>query len=267
MTDRSSHPTKADTMDHETVSYSVDEGIATITLRRPEKLNAMNAAMREAIVAAFRRFGGDDSAKVAILTGEGRAFCAGADLTEMAETKFGVPPPESIPHLGRSFHVDKVTIAQVNGIAYAGGFLLAQMCDLCTAAEDARFALTEVRWGRGAPWATPLIWMLPQRIMMELLVTGQPMPAQRAYELGFVNRLAPSVRLAEETRELARLIVANAPLGVRAGRRLTYVACETGRSAAMPLGDLCFEEAYRSEDAIEGPLAFRERRTPEWRGR
>ena len=253
--------------DADTVSYEVSDGIATITLRRPDKLNAMNSAMREGIVATFKRFDADGAAKVAILTGEGRAFCAGADLKEMADTKFGAPPAESIPHLGRTFHVSKPTIAQVNGIAYAGGFLLAQMCDLCPASEEAEFGLTEVRWGRGAPWATPLIWMLPQRIMMELLITGQPMPARRAYELGFVNRIAPAPSLAEETMALARVIVANAPLGVKAGRQLTYMACEMGRSAAFPVGDFCFEAAYKSEDAIEGPRAFRERRAPRWQGR
>ncbi len=250
-----------------TVGYESRDGIATITLRRPDKLNSMNAEMRAGIVTAFQRYEADDAARVAILTGEGRAFCAGADLKEMAETKFGVPPPESIPQLGRTFHVSKPTIAQVNGIAYAGGFLLAQMCDLCTAAENAEFGLTEVRWGRGAPFAGPLIWMLPQRIMMELLITGLPLPARRAYELGFVNRVAPSDRLAEETRALARIILANAPLGVKAGRELTYLAAEMGRTAAMTAGDAVFEPAYRSEDALEGPRAFRERRAPRWQGR
>ena len=251
----------------ETVTYEVRDRVAIITLRRPEKLNAMNSAMREGIVAAFGRFEGDGGASVAILTGEGRAFCAGADLKEMADTSFGAPPAQSIPHLGRTFQVSKPTIAQVNGVAYAGGFLLAQMCDLCTASHEAEFGLTEVRWGRGAPWATPLIWMLPQRIMMELLITGQPLRAQRAYELGFVNRLSTSGQLADETMTLAKLIVANAPLGVKAGRRMTYLATEMGRSAALPMGDMCFEEAYASEDALEGPRAFREKRPPRWQGR
>lgn len=250
-----------------TVSYDVSDGVATLTLRRPDKLNAMNGAMRQEIVEAFRHFDADTGAQVAILTGEGRAFCAGADLREMADTGLGAPPAASIPHLGRTFQVSKTTIAQVNGIAYAGGFLLAQMCDLCTASENAEFGLTEVRWGRGAPWATPLIWMLPQRIMMELLVTGEPMTARRAYELGFVNRITSAEDLGAETMKLAQLIVANAPLGVKAGRELTYMACEMGRSAALPVGDYCFEAAYRSEDALEGPRAFRERRKPKWQGR
>jgi len=249
------------------VSYEVQDEIATITLRRADKLNCVNRPMREGIIRAFEQFEADDSAKVAILTGEGRAFCAGADLKEMAQTGKTIPGINAIPLLGQTLKVSKVTIAQVNGIAYAGGFLLAQGCDLCTAADTAEFGITEVRWGRGAPWAAPLIWMLPQRIMMELLVTGEPLAAQRAYELGFVNRIAPAEKLSEETRKLAKTIIANAPLGVKAGRQLTYLATEMGRSAAFPLGDLAFERLYRSEDALEGPRAFREKRKPNWKGR
>lgn len=251
----------------EPVTYEVQDEVAIITMRRADKLNAVNKAMRQGIIDAFMRFEADDSARVAILTGEGKAFCAGADLKEMAETGKTIPGANAIPQIGRTLSVSKVTIAQVNGVAYAGGFLLAQMCDLCTASDNAQFGMTEVRWGRGAPWATPLIWMLPQRVMMELLVTGEPLSAQRAYELGFVNRLTSPERLAEETVTLARTIIANAPLGVQAGRALTYAATEMGRSAAFPIGDLCFERSYRSEDALEGPRAFRERRKPRWTGR
>ena len=93
------------------------------------------------------------------------------------------------------------------------------------------------------------------------------MRRRRAYELGFVNRIAPAETLADETMKLARTIVANAPLGVKAGRALTYMATEMGRSAAFPVGDYCFEQAYNSEDALEGPRAFRERRAPKWQGR
>lgn len=249
------------------VTYEVEDEIATITLRRADKLNCVNRAMRLGIIDAFEKFEADDSAKVAILTGEGRAFCAGADLKEMAQTGKTIPGANAIPVLGQTLKVSKITIAQVNGIAYAGGFLLAQGCDLCTAAEGAEFGITEVRWGRGAPWAAPLIWMLPQRVMMELLVTGEPLPARRAYELGFVNRIAPPDQLTAVTRKLAHTIIANAPLGVKAGRQLTYMATEMGRSAAFPLGDLAFERSYRSEDALEGPRAFREKRKPNWKGR
>lgn len=249
------------------VTYEVEDGIATITLRRPDQLNALNQAARDGLRAAFANFEQDADAHVAILTGEGRAFCAGADLKEMVDTRKAIPGAQAIPHLGRTLHVSKPTIAQVNGIAYAGGFLLAQMCDLCTAAESAAFGLTEIRWGRGAPWATPLIWMLPQRIMMELLITGEPLPARRAYELGFVNRIASSDQLQSETRALAQRIIACAPLGVQAGRAMTYMATEMGRSAALVNGDLCFREAFMSADALEGPRAFKERRPPRWQSR
>ena len=249
------------------VSYEVDDGVALITLRRPRSLNAVNADMRLGLIEAFNRFEADPAARVAILTGEGRAFCAGADLKEMAATKKTVPGAQMIPTIGRTLQVTKPTIAQVNGIAYAGGFLLAQMCDLCTASDNAEFALTEVRWGRGAPWAGPLLWMLPQRVMLELLMTGQPLSARRAYELGFINRLSPPERLAADTLALARSIIANAPLGVRAGRELTFQAAETGRMASYAAGDACFAPAYASEDAIEGPRAFAERRAPRWQGR
>ena len=249
------------------VTYEVKDEVAIITLRRADKLNSVNRAVRQGIIDSFQRFEADDGAKVAILTGEGRAFCAGADLKEMAETGKTVPGAMAIPILGRTLRVSKVTIAQVNGIAYAGGFLLAQMCDLCTASDNAEFGMTEVRWGRGAPWATPLIWMMPQRIMMELLVTGQPLSARRAYELGFINRLTTPEKLAEETMALARTIIANAPLGVKAGRQMTYMATEMGRTAALPMGDMCFERSYLSEDALEGPRAFRERRKPNWKGK
>ena len=255
--------------DESAVTYEQDDGVALITLRRPKSLNAVNRAVRSGLAEAFTRFEQDADAKIAILAAEGRAFCAGADLKEMADTGKRAPGPgnEGIPHLGRTLHVTKPTIAQVNGIAYAGGFLLAQMCDLCTASDNAEFALTEVRWGRGAPWATPLIWMLPQRVMMELLMTGQPLSAKRAYELGFINRLTTPEKLAEETLTLARTIIANAPLAVQAGRKLTYMATEMGRSAAFPVGDFCFQASYASQDAIEGPRAFAGRRKPQWQGR
>src|SRR6185369_3922014 len=127
----------------------------------------------QGLFAAFERFGSDDGAKVAVLTGAGdQAFCAGGDLKEMAELGLEVPPPDFLPIFGRNVSVDKPTIAAVNGVAFAGGFLLAQMCDLCVAAEHARFAITEPKVGRGAPWAMPLPWLVPPRVALELLLTG-----------------------------------------------------------------------------------------------
>jgi enoyl-CoA hydratase/carnithine racemase len=155
----------------------------------------------------------------------------------------------------------------VNGVAFAGGFLLAQMCDLCIAAGHARFAITEARVGRGTPWAAPLPWLVPPRIAMELLLTGMPITAQRAYEIGLVNAVVPLSDLRDATARLAGTIATNAPLSVRAAKATVYLAAELARSAAFEEAERIWDPVYRSEDAQEGPRAFSEKRAPQWRGR
>src|SRR5690606_12116339 len=123
-------------------------------------------------------------------------------------------PPDFAPYLNRNIEMPKPVIAAVNGIAYAGGFLLAQMCDLCVAAEHARFGITEARWGRGAPWAAPLPWLIPPRVALELLLTAEPIDAQRAFEIGLVNRVVPRGELRATAQALALRIAQNAPLSV-----------------------------------------------------
>jgi enoyl-CoA hydratase/carnithine racemase len=249
------------------VRYELADGIAAITIERPEARNALNKAVREGLWTAFRRFVHDDAALVAILASTGDVFCAGADLKEMAEMGLQVPPPDFLPQLGRNLHTEKPVIAAVQGPAYAGGFALAQMCDLCVAAEDARFAITEAKWSRGAPWAAPLPWLIPPRIALELMVTAEPLTAARAYAVGLVNRVVPRERLAEEARALAATIARNAPLSVRAAKRMVYAVAGRALDAALDEGDRTWEPVYRSEDAQEGPRAFREKRAPVWRGR
>jgi len=255
-------------MSDEAVRYELDGKVAWLTIQRPEARNALNRAVREGLWAGFRRFVREEEAAVLVLTGSGdRAFCAGADLKEMAALGMEVPPADYAPFLGRNFQVDKPVIASVNGDALAGGFLLAQMCDLCIAAEHARFAITEARWGRGAPWAAPLPWLIPPRVALELLFTAEPIDAHRAREVGLVNRVVPGERLRDETRALALGIAENAPLSVRAAKAMVYAAAERGWRAALDEGDRLFEPVYRSEDAQEGPRAFREKRAPRWKGR
>jgi enoyl-CoA hydratase/carnithine racemase len=141
------------------VRYEVVDGVAWLTINRPGARNALNKAVRYDLFAGVRRFNADGEAKVLVLTGAGdAAFCAGGDLKEMAEVALQVPPPDFLPQFGRNIEVAKPTIAAVNGLALAGGFLLAQICDLCVAAQSARLAITEVKVGRGAPWAAPLPW-------------------------------------------------------------------------------------------------------------
>ena len=249
------------------VLTAADQGIFLITLNRPEKLNAINVAMRRGLRQALEHFEADASLKVAILTGAGdRAFSAGMDLAEAADAHLGVPPRDFLPVIGQSVSVSKPTIAAVNGVAYAGGWLLMQMCDLAVAASHARFAITEAKVGRGMPWMVPLLHMIPQRVVLEVALTGEPLSAQRAHEVGLVNRVVPASDLLPAARQLAATIRDNAPLTVRAARRAVLLAAEMGRSAALEAAQAVFEPVYRSQDAQEGMRAFRDRRPPHWLG-
>jgi len=245
-----------------------DGGIAVITLNRPERRNCLAADVRDGLFAAWERFERNPALRIAILTGAGdRAFCAGGDLGEMVETGMGVPPREMFALPYDTIELSKPTIAAVNGVAYAGGWMIAQACDLCVASTTARFAVTEVRVGRSSPWAAPLIHMIPQRIMMEILLTGAPITARRAYEIGLVNRIAEPGELLDTALDLARQVLAGAPLSVRAARETVMLATEMGRSAALRAARHASERCYLSEDAQEGPKAFAEKRSPRWQGR
>src|SRR2546423_11494925 len=180
-------------------------------MSRPEAHNALSRDLRDGIRDGFIRFRDDPAARVLVLTGAGdKAFSAGGDLKEMAETSLKVPPPDFLPYLNRTFPLDKPVIAAVNGVAFGGGFLLAQMCDLCLAAEHARFGITEARWGRGAPWAAPLPWLIPPRVAMELLVTAEPISARRAYEGGLLNKVVPGGQRPGPAPAMAAGVGANA---------------------------------------------------------
>jgi enoyl-CoA hydratase/carnithine racemase len=187
------------------VTYELRGPVAWLTINRPEARNALSAAVREGLFAGTRRFNAD--AKVLVLTGAGdKAFCAGGDLKEMAQTALRVPTPDFVLQFGRNISVGKPTIAAVNGAAYAGGFLLAQSCDLCVAADTALFAITEVKVGRGAPWAAPLPWLIPPRVAMQILLTGDPIDAHRARQVGLVNEVVPAADLVGAAQRLAERI-------------------------------------------------------------
>ncbi|MDT3439870.1 MULTISPECIES: enoyl-CoA hydratase-related protein [unclassified Pseudofrankia] len=244
-----------------------DDGIAVITLNRPETRNCLARDVREGLDAAWYRFEREAALRVAILTGAGeQAFCAGGDLTEMVATGMRVPPRDMFALPYDTVELSKPTIAAVNGVAFAGGWMIAQACDLCVASTSARFAVTEVKVGRSSPWASPLIHMIPQRIMMEILLTGRPITARRAHEIGLVNRLAEPVALMDTALGLAGEILAGAPLSVRAARETVMIATEMGRSAALKAARYASEHCYNSEDAQEGPRAFAEKRAPRWIG-
>jgi enoyl-CoA hydratase/carnithine racemase len=205
---------------------------------------------------------------VLVLTGTGdRAFCAGGDLKEMAQDALQVPPPDFVPQIGRNLRVDKPVIAAVNGVAYAGGFLLALFCDLVVAADHASFGVTEVKVGRGAPWAVPLTDVVGPRLAMQILLTGDPVPAQRAYEIGLVNEVVPLADLTGTAQALAERIAANAPLSVRAAKRTVGLTARLPLEEAYAEAERIWEPVYLSADAQEGPRAFRDKRPPIWKGR
>ena len=252
----------------EPVRYEVVNGVAWLTINRPEARNALSKPVRDGLFSGVRRFNHDESAKVLVLTGAGdRAFCAGGDLKEMADTALTVPPVDFVPQFGRNIAIDKPTIAAVNGVAYAGGFMLAQNCDLVIAAESARFAVTEVKVGRGSPWAAPLSWLVGPRIALEILLTGDPLTAARAYEVGLVNRVVPDAGLRAEAQALAERIAGNAPLSVRAAKKTAYLSARMGIAEAFTEAERIWEPVYLSDDAQEGPAAFRDKRPPAWTGR
>jgi len=256
-------------MSDDAILYETASDIATITINRPAARNAINRAVRDGLFTAFDSFCADDSLRVAILTGAGdRAFSAGADLKEMSAAGTAEPGKgnRGIPHLGRNIACEKPVIAAVNGFALAGGFLFAQMCDLCVAADSAQFGISEAKWSRGAPWAGPLPWMIPPRVAMELILTAEPISAQRAHEIGLVNKIVPAADLMNEANAMARTIADNAPLSVKAGKEMIYRSLGLDWSKALEMGDDVWREVYLSDDAQEGPKAFAERRAPTWKG-
>jgi enoyl-CoA hydratase/carnithine racemase len=249
------------------VLYQIRGPVAWLKINRPDSRNALNAAVRSGLFDGLRRFNSDPRAEVLVLTGMGSAFCAGGDLKEMAESGLATPPQDFIPQIGRNIDVRKPTIAAVNGPAYAGGFLLAQYCDLCVAAQSARFAVSEVKVGRGAPWAVPLPYLVPARAAMELLLTGDPISAQRGFEIGLVNRVVPDDDLEATAQSLAETIAGNAPLSVRAAKQTVWLGAHHSLGEAYDLAEELWRPVYESEDAKEGPRAYRDNRAPSWKGR
>ncbi len=246
----------------------VRDGVVLLTLNRPAQRNAVNQELRTALADAMHDFAVDPELRVAVITGAGEAaFCAGADLKEMAANKTKQPPRDYFAEFGPDDFIEKPVITAVNGAAYAGGFRMAQFGDLCLASQTASFAISEAKWSRGAPWAAPLTRMLPRRVLAELLLTAQPISAQRAYEVGLVNEVVEPAQLGPRAWELARTIADNAPLSLTASKWMMRIGSEAGVSATGAVAAEIFRHVYDSEDAIEGPAAFRESRKPVWKNR
>ena len=234
--------------------------VSIVTINRPEKLNAINKAVAVELQQAFAEFDRSDQ-RVAVLAGAGgRAFSAGADVTDLPELWRCVP--------GVGIATEKPIIAAVAGWCIGGGLVMAMMCDLLVAGESARFSYPEGRIGITGGMIAGLAARIPHKIAMELMLTGEPIGARRAYEAGLANRVVPDGAEAAEALALAEKIVDLAPLALAAMKRfvaghiLPRGPSETAGIAARQLG------AVRdSEDAAEGIRAFREKRRPRYRGR
>ena len=254
------------------VTFRLDGHVATITYNRPDALNAINGDMRHDLNAAFARLRDDEEAWVAIVTGAGRAFCAGGDLRdgagstgEFAGTFWEKPTLNSFES---GWEVFKPVIAAVNGYCLGYGLTLATWCDFVIASERAEFGLPEVQLGMPAIVASI---RLPQRInwadAMELLLTGERIDALRAHEMGLVWKVVPHETLLDEARALADRLQAGAPLAQRVMKEMAMRTRHMPTLEAIRFGETMRLVAARTQDATEGVRASVERRPPRWSGR
>jgi E-phenylitaconyl-CoA hydratase len=255
------------------IRYDKDGKIATITIDRPQAMNAMDRETSRELAAAFQDFDQDEQLLVAILTGAGdRAFSAGADLKKMYGRAEDGDIREIWDHerqwrLGQRLQVWKPVIAAINGYCLAGGLELALGCDIRMASETASFGCPEVRWGILHGYgALRLPKTIPLSAAMELLLTGERISAQDAYRLGIVSRVVPPAELMPTARQLAERICANGPLAIRVTKELAWRGLEMSTEEALRLYAALGALVRASEDAREGPRAFAEKRQPHFKG-
>ncbi|MBB3182104.1 enoyl-CoA hydratase-related protein [Variovorax sp. Sphag1AA] len=247
------------------------DGVALITINRPQARNAINAEAALALAGIVADVERDPAVQVAILTGAGdKAFCAGADLKELASGS--APGGRSTSEGGFAGFVhaprEKLWIAAVNGAAVAGGFELMLACDFTIASVNAVFALPEVK--RGLAATAGGVWRLPRNIArgvaLEMIATGEPIDAAEALRLGLVNRVTAPEHLIPEAMRVAALAAANAPLALRASLALARRAFDLNDAVLRAEADATGRRVMASADAREGPRAFAEHRPPRWTG-
>jgi enoyl-CoA hydratase len=249
------------------VLAEVDDGIAVITINRPQARNAVNGAVARGIAAAVEEFDASADVRVLVLTGAGGSFCAGMDLK-------GFLAGDAPTAAGRGFGgiVErppvKPVIAAVEGYALAGGFELALACDLIVASQDAKFGLPEVRRGlvAGAGGLLRLPRRIPYHLAMEIALTGEHFPAERLHQAGLVSRLVPAGQALAAARDLAAQVALGAPLALAATKRVIVESSDWENGDAFARQGEIISPVFSSADAMEGAIAFAEKRPPAWRG-
>ncbi|MCD4533029.1 crotonase/enoyl-CoA hydratase family protein [Nocardioides sp. cx-169] len=243
-------------------------GVLVLTINRPAQRNAINGAVSQAVAAALDLLDTTAELRVGVIHGEGPTFCAGMDLTAFAAGEVTRDPVRGFAGIVEKPSA-KPLIAAVEGWALGGGFEIVLACDMVTAGEGARFGLPEVKRGLAARGGGVfrLPRRLPRAIAMELLLTGEPMGAARAAELGMVNRVVEDGAALAAALELGRTIAANAPMSVRASKRVALDSADWPEAECFARQREHLEPVFASEDAAEGVAAFKERRDPVWSDR
>ena len=246
--------------------------ITTITLNRPDRLNAINSDMHDELEAAFNAFATDPEQFICVVTGAGRGFCAGSDLKAASEGDYRPYPAHGYAGLIERFDCPKPIIAAVNGLALGGGFEVALACDVIIAAESARFGLPEPLVGAMAlgGGVHRLARQIGLKQAMGMLLSARQVDAAEGLRLGFVTEVVPDGDLAAATQRLCDAILKCSPMSIRATKEAAYRGLDEPSLAAAIANQAsyhAFAALRASDDAREGPLAFAQKREPVWQGR
>lgn len=247
-----------------------EEGIGRIQLNRPEVLNALNLQLMDELVSELESMDRDETIRCIIITGDRRAFAAGADIDEMSDaTAVDMLLKDQFATWDRIRHISKPIIAAVSGYALGGGCELAMACDLIIASETAKFGQPEINIGvmPGAGGTQRLTRAVGKARAMEMVLTGKPISAEEALEAGLINRVVPEEILEDEALKMAREIAAKPPVAVRLAKKAVLKAMDTPLETGLAYEQMLFYLLFATEDQREGMRAFLEKRKPRFRGR
>jgi enoyl-CoA hydratase len=255
---------------YENILLAVDGPVATVTLNRPQALNALNAPLLSELVDALTKLDADETVRCIVITGNERAFAAGADIKEMADaSSVDMLRRNALARYDAVRKIAKPIIAAVSGWALGGGCELAMACDMIVASETARFGQPEINIGimPGAGGTQRLTRALGKARAMELILTGDYLSAQEAHARGLVNRVAPPELCLEEAQKLARRIAEQPPVAVRLAKDAVLKAQDLSIEEGLDYERRLFYLLFATEDQQEGMAAFVEKRPPQWKGR